>query len=501
MLAISLLPRENHGAAREATVVLQLFGVKKIIRSIILACLVLPAIALLAFGPRAKHNVPPGFVSLQYWEKWSGTEGIQMAQIVDDFNKTVGKEKGIVVEYMSMTEVNRKTLIATAAGVPPDIAGVWDGQTSQFGALDAFEPLDDLAAEYGIKKEDYKPAVWDLCVFDGHLYSLPSTPASVALLYNKRIFWQNADKLRAAGLDPFRAPETIDELDRYSDVLTVRDANGHIDRAGFLPMESWYVNYLCYWWGTGVWDRNTGQFTLTDPRNVAAYEWLQKCAKKLGKDSVAEFRQGFGGFNSAQNPFLTEKYAMSQQGPWMANYIYNLKPQMSELLVPKQLEYFLPHVARNFNYCWAAAAFPSAAGQKDAAFCSIDTLAIPRGAKHKREAFEFIAYVQRPEVQEKLCSLHCKTSSLIKTSDAFIRNHMNPYIDVWERLLASPNAHGSPPLPIMAQLNADLKVLIEGVYLLKKDPKEGLAELQAKMEAQYARYKASQEARLRAEGK
>ncbi len=469
---------------------------KKIIRTIILACLIIPAIALLAFGPRAKHEVPPGFVELQYWEKWSGPEGIQMAEIVDDFNKTVGKEKHIVVDYMSMTEVNRKVLIATAAGVPPDIAGCWDGQTSQFGALDALEPLDDLAREYGIKKEDYKPVVWDLCVYNGKLYSLPSTPASVALLYNKRIFWRNADKLRAAGLDPCRAPQTIDELDRYSDVLTFRDAAGHITQSGFLPMESWYVNYLCYWWGAGVWDRNTGKFLLTDPRNVAAYEWVKSYATRLGKDSVAEFRQGFGGFNSAQNPFLTEKYAMSQQGPWMANYIYNLKPEMSEVLVPKQLEYFLPHVAREFNYAWAAAAFPSAAGEKDAAFCSIDTLAIPRGAKHPRESFEFIAYIQRPEVMEKLCSLHCKTSALKKTSDAFIRNHMNPYIDVWERLLASPNAHGSPPLPTMAQLNADLKVFIEGVYLLKVDPKKGLEDLQKREEEQYARYNDRQKARL-----
>jgi ABC-type glycerol-3-phosphate transport system substrate-binding protein len=470
--------------------------VKKIIRTIILACLVIPAIALLAFGPRTHRNVPAGFVSLQYWEKWSGREGEQMQMIVDDFNNTVGKDKGIVVEYMSMTEVNRKTLIATAAGVPPDVAGLWDGQTSQFGALDAFEPLDALAAEYGIKREDYKKAVWDLCMYGGKLYALPSTPASVALLYNKRIFWENADKLRDAGLDPFRAPQTIDELDRYSDVLITRGPNGQIIRAGFLPMESWYINYLCYWWGTGVWDQNTGKFLLTDPRNLAAYEWVKGYATKLGKDSIAEFRQGFGGFNSAQNPFLTEKFAMTQQGPWMANYIYNLKPNLSEVLVPKQLEYFLPHVARRFNYAWAAAAFPSAAGQKDAAFCSIDTLAIPRGAKHKREAFEFIAYVQRPEVMEKLCSLHCKTSSLAKTSDAFIRNHMNPYIEEWERLLASPNAHGSPPLPIMMELNADLAVLIQGVYLLKIDPAPGLEQLQNRMEEKYARYVASREARL-----
>ena len=51
-------------------------------------------------------------------------------EIVDWFNNTVGKEKGIYVQYLSMSSINQKTLVSTAAGVPPDVAGLWDHQVA-----------------------------------------------------------------------------------------------------------------------------------------------------------------------------------------------------------------------------------------------------------------------------------------------------------------------------------------------------------------------------------
>ena len=116
--------------------------------------------------------------------------------------------------------------------------------------------MEDLAKAHGITEGYYKPVFWKGCHFNGHLYALVSTPAAVALFYNKRIFHENAAKLRAAGLDPDRPPQSIDELDRYSDVLTefVTDAQGqrHVRRAGYMPMPpdyDWYVTSIPLWFG------------------------------------------------------------------------------------------------------------------------------------------------------------------------------------------------------------------------------------------------------------
>src|SRR4051812_24387604 len=110
--------------------------------------MVVAATALLAFGPRPNHTAPPDRVVVTYWEKWVGDQADAMRAIVRDFNQTVGKEKRIWVEYVSLANVQYKTLAATAAGVPPDVSGVWPPQVVQYALSGAATPLDDLVREH-----------------------------------------------------------------------------------------------------------------------------------------------------------------------------------------------------------------------------------------------------------------------------------------------------------------------------------------------------------------
>ena len=241
-------------------------------------------------------------------------------------------------------------------------------------------------------------------------------------------------------MTPNRPPQTLEELDRYADVLDTfeKSKSGQkvIKESGYLPMEpGWFISHTPYWFGSSVFDEKSQQLQLTDPQVVRAFEWIQSYSKKLGKQSMTEFRSGFGNFSTAQNPFLMGTIAMEQQGPWMANYIENLAPKMNRWKMSKEAERKLPREARKANYKWGAAPFPSGIpGLKDATYCGFDILVIPRGAKHKTEAFEFIAYVNRQDVIEKLNMLHCKNSPLTKVSKNFLDNHPNPYIDVFEKL-------------------------------------------------------------------
>ncbi|HEY0074823.1 MAG TPA: ABC transporter substrate-binding protein [Abditibacteriaceae bacterium] len=446
-------------------------------------------------------GAPKGRVLVTYWEKWTGKEADQMQEIVNDFNKTVGKEKGIFVQYLSMSSVNQKTLVATAAGVPPDIAGLWDTQVAQFAAIDALEPLDELAKEHGIVEGYYKPVYWKGCHYNGNLWALISTPAAVALHYNKVLFLKKAKELKAAGLDPNRPPQTLEELDRYAKVLdtfeTGKNGQKSIKESGYLPMEpGWFLSHTPYWFGGELFDEKTQKLKLTDPKVVRAFEWIQSYSKKLGKQSMTEFRSGFGSFSTAQNPFLAGTIAMEQQGPWMANYIENLNPKMNRWKMSKEAERKLPREARKANYMWGAAPFPSAIpGLKDATYCGFDILCIPRGAKHKKEAFEFIAYVNRQDVIEKLNMLHCKNSPLVKVSANFIDNHPNPYIDVFEKLSSSPNAHPVPSIPIWPELGDEMSNTAQRVYLLEAEPKQALAEAQTRLQLKWDTYRERQRLR------
>jgi ABC-type glycerol-3-phosphate transport system substrate-binding protein len=312
----------------------------------------------------------------------------------------------------------------------------------------------------------------------------------VALFYNTKIFRESAGKLRAAGLDPDRPPATLAELDRYAAALDEfsTDSSGrrHLDRAGYIPMEpGWYITETPLWFGTDIWDPATQKFMIDDPRIVAAYNWIQSYSLRLGGDEIREFTgqndPTKGGFATAQNAFIAGRVAMEQQGPWLANYIHHLNPGM--------------------DHDWAAAPFPSAVpGMNDVTFCPFDNLMIPTGCKHPKEAFEFIAYVNRQDVMEKLCMLHCKNSPLAKVSENFLTHHPNPYIGVFEELANSPNARGPVDNPGAQQIGKDLYALAQGVAALQPDPATGkpidpktaLEKLQQRAETQWQRWQSEQ---------
>src|SRR5687767_9359222 len=181
-------------------------------------------VALLAFaGPARAAEPPPGRVVVSYWEKWTSSERDAMQAVVDDFNASQSK---IFVVHTALSGVNQKTLMATAGGNPPDLAGVWANDVVDYADRDALTPLDELARGTSVEKERYLPQYWDMGVYRGVLYGVPSVPVVTGLHWNKRLF-------REAGLNPEQPPQTIAELDAYAERLT-RIENGKIQQIGFL---------------------------------------------------------------------------------------------------------------------------------------------------------------------------------------------------------------------------------------------------------------------------
>jgi ABC-type glycerol-3-phosphate transport system substrate-binding protein len=431
-----------------------------------------------------------------------------MQEIVSDFNKTVGKANGIWVSYISMSAVSQKTLIATAAGDPPDVAGVWDAQITQFAGMNALECLDDMHVEVrpgefksgaALRGAFMKPVFYDACCYNGKLYGMPSTPGGVALHYNKRIFRDKAKELRAAGLDPTRAPRSIAELDAYSKAIETFDDRGNLTAAGFLPQEpGWWMSLMSYWFYGSPYDPATRKITFTHPNTIKAYKWVESYSRRLGPDNIQAFRAANGkdNFDSPISPFFTGAVAMMQEGPWKANYVERHNPQMNNIrgLTPEQRA-ALTRERRRENCDWGAVPFPDLEGRGDVGCCNFDSLVVPRTGKHKQQAKEFVAFVNRPDVMEKLVSLHCKTSPLAHPSEQYIQNHPNPYIEVFEELASSPNAHTLPQCPIWPEVKAELDYAADRITLGEVDAETALREAELRAQAKVDQFFARQQQR------
>jgi multiple sugar transport system substrate-binding protein len=437
-------------------------------------CLLLaaPAIAVfLAAGCSPDHD-DDNKIELDYWEKWTRFEGEAMRRVVEGFNeKPERAQDHIVVRQVTVSNIDRKGLVAIAGGNPPDILGLWSSNVAAFADQGALVPLDDYLKRDGLGPDHWIPVYWRMCQHRGHTWAVPTTPSVTALLWNKAMFRDAAVELRAAGLDPNRAPQTIEELGRYADVLTKRDAEGNLIQVGFLPQEpDWFVwAYGPYFGGRLFRD---GRITANDPHNIEAMEWVRNFTRKYGLSAIERFSSGFGNFASAQNPFFCGRIAMEFQGVWMHNFITQYAPGME----------------------WGAAPWPKTPhGPAGFACAETDVLVIPRGVPRVRAeaAWKFLRYVSSQEGMELLCLGHRKNSPLARVGPGFLENHPHPYIRLFDELARSPGAVARPSLGIWSQYDSELKGAFEQVRYLRASPKEAMDAVQARVARAYERQEAA----------
>src|SRR5579859_5163242 len=83
---------------------------------------------------------PTGKIEITYWEKWTGFEDDAMQEVVDDFNNY--QNRIFVKKLTGLGEMERKLMLATAGGDPPDVAGIWPATIPGFSEKGALTPLD-----------------------------------------------------------------------------------------------------------------------------------------------------------------------------------------------------------------------------------------------------------------------------------------------------------------------------------------------------------------------
>ncbi len=395
-------------------------------------------------------------IRIRYWEKWQGFEAEAMQAIVNRFNaEKIRNRDGrpIEVEFLSVTDIDQKLLLATAGGIPPDIAGLFDQNVLTYSERGALLPLDSLMKRDGLSRDDYLPKVFMFCVHEDRVWGMPAVPESLALYYNKKLF-------REAGLDPNKPPTTIAELDAMAEKLTKYDSKGNITQLGFSPTEpGWWNSQWPFWFGGLTWDGKN--LTCDSPECMKAWYWIRSYPEKYGIDKLNKFGMKTVPFASTQNYFMSGKIAMELQGDYFLQFIRKCAPDLDFGIAP----------------------FPMADPSIEPATqigCSI--LAIPSSAKHPLEAWEFLKFVQRQDVMEDLCRRQWRFSPLKVTSDDFYKDHPHPYIKVFRKLAESRNSQGWARFSIQAEYNDALFQAVDLIWALKEKPEDAMREVKERVQ-------------------
>jgi multiple sugar transport system substrate-binding protein len=380
---------------------------------------------------------------ITYWEKWGSFEAEACQAMVDEFNRT---QEEIYCHYIRTSQVDRKAMLAIVGGQPPDLVGLWSENVPPFAEADALMPLDANMAASGLTEDHYIRNYLLLCQHNGKTWTLPTTPATIALFYNKDHYRRRAKELLAAGCDPNRPPQTIAELDRYADALSEFHPDGTPKVMGFIPTEpGWFPSSWPYYFGGALWNEQTGELTPDTPEVIRAFQWLKSYANRYGRQNLTRFQQGFGNYDSPQNAFIDAKVSMVLQGVYFPAFIDRHRPHLR----------------------YGVVAFPCVEGVPGPrSLMNEDVIGIPRGCPHPKEAWRFLHWVQTQGLPI-ICRLQGKHLPIRLPPEQdrrFRQGHPNRFLPVFDGLARAPHSFILPRSVVWREYNDDYRRAFDHVW-------------------------------------
>lgn len=382
--------------------------------------------ALWPRAPRSRASIPAGRVVLEYWEKWTGSEGEALDAVIHRFNSTQDR---IWVRRVPVADIVPKAMVAIAGGDPPDLVGLYSFNIPQLAESRAALAFDEIApGNNRLDPDIYAPAVRRLLTYQSRQWAAVTSCYSLGLYCNLSHF-------KEAGLDASHMPRTIRELDQLSERLTVRDASGALTRTGFQQnLPQWWPYFWPVCFGGALYDANSNRATLADASGLAAFNWIQQTAARLGVEQSRALARVFDrSYHTAGDPFFSGRASMIIQGPWLASFARLHAPQLEFACVPPPVDAPLLDPAAPLGMVEA------------------DVLIIPRGCPHPHEAWEFVTFMQRQDVQEELCKAHGKSSPLQAVSPEFMSSHPNRAVRVFDSIVKSERALVLPQTRVWQQ--------------------------------------------------
>ena len=400
---------------------------------------------------------------IQVWHPWGGPmlEAYQLG--VDAFEKShpaIGCKLLYVPNDMSNSQ---KFYTAVIGNCAPEVTFVDGPQVAEWAHRGLLAPLDDLLREQGIDPAQFAgeffPPCWRQSVYRGKIYGITyCADPNFCFFWNKKAIRDaiTAGEIPAGAIDVDKPPATLEELDRYNELVTRQRDSGagkQLDRLGLIPWGVYgYANSLFTWgWAFGgeFYDEDRQKVTANDPRIVQALEWMCKYAQQYGFEQVTTLQSTFG--SAQQNPFIVGKQVM----------------QLMHLSGIADLDQYAPRLE------YGMAPIPGLKGADgSAAWVGGWTLSIPAGVTDpakRRAALEFILWS---------CASQEGTSKKIRTARNFPGWKKSQFFDeaqkdsrlaVFADILKNCR-HQRPVMPAQAFYMDQINRAVEKVVRTSSDP-------------------------------
>ncbi|MFC0406820.1 ABC transporter substrate-binding protein [Roseomonas elaeocarpi] len=256
---------------------------------------------------------------------------------------------------------------AIAAGSPPDLMSIDLVYVPSFARAEQLTDLTDMARTLPFL-DKLSPSHVRLGTFENRLYALPYSAEASVLMFNKALF-------RRAGLNPDAPPQTWAEVQAAAEKIT---ALGDGNYGYYFPGNTAGLNVFTFLpriWARGgdILSADGTKATLTDPAVAAA---LNHFRALWAAGTVPPSARADGAENTIATP-ASGKVGLWSGGAFTLTGLRRLAPNLE--------------VGATF--------IPGDTAGQWSSFAGGDSIAIPRGSKQARTAWEFIQWTYSPEVQ------------------------------------------------------------------------------------------------------
>ncbi len=423
----------------------------------LIAALLMIFIILTAGSCSRKTDAAPDTdITLQVWEGFKFEEHTLFEEICAAFEKDyaarTGKSLRISAFRVPFDDMMTKIKTATLARSTPDICFVDALKVTELAygkvvlPLDTLPNFEDTVDSIG---RHFIPAAFGSNIVnirgETHLYGLPAQTTCLALFWNRKIFRRYAEPLRAAGLNPDRAPGDWDEFILYGKALT-HPADGVW--AYGMRNSLWFTIPFLNLYEAPFVEFQDGVFksVINSARAHAALSLYVGLALDHGIEGGA----WKAGAKDPDQGFLNESYAMVFNGPWNVEKFKSSGLDLGIVLIPRLSKKqaiaagLLPAEADDNEYESRVRSSSNVGGQNAVIFSS---------CAHPDAALEFLKYFTGREVQkmwaEKLGQIPVRLDAQ-ENLDTSVFPEIKTFIE--QINLSRP----MPPLPLYGTLENDV---------------------------------------------
>ena len=420
-------------------------------------------------APQPSSKIDKTPVTLVLWDLWSGREAKPFKDALKRFQV---KYPWITIKEEVQPNGNTNTfdpnlVNAINGGNPPDVAMPFGPDyVGQYCAGGLWLNLEPYMKADGLSINDFAPAAITYTNVGGNQCALPSLTDAFGLYYN-------TDMFKKAGITT--PPKTMDELMADAKKLTVRNPDGTIKVAGFVPLDNWEQlgpGDLANAWGA-KWFNSAGKPQFAeDPGWASAFMWQRQLIDWYGYDNITKFfaANTNNEFNPS-NAFENGKVAMMFDGEWRNAFIQG--PGADK------------HPPLHYN----TAPFPAGPGHPEmygAARVGGTIVGIPKGAKHPDQAWllvKFLASDTTYLVQMANSVNNVPTTPAAQSSpDLALPPQFGTFLHVW----ANPRSAFAPPTTPSGNGYGNLVTNFDGLWQAGKIPTADLHSELVKLDQQVA---------------